>query len=130
MISSVLSRLFTMVTVIGGRGGEKKTQPFGPYRASCWREAMVVTAWAAWHRRGLLCAALPHDEQAAMTMGNGFFCPPFLWKTILSTSKRRDALLEKDLQADTPVSNSVFKNRGVDFLCFSGRSHMKYNCLI
>lgn len=73
---------------------------------------------------------------AALTMGNvwGFF-PPFLlqgtgWKTILSTSKPRDALLEKDLQADTLVSNSIFKNHGVDFLCFSGRISMKDNCLI
>lgn len=87
---------------------------------------MVETAWAAWHRRGKRCVA-------ALTMGN--IISPFLlqgtgWKTVLRTHKPGDALLEKYLQADTLVSNSIFKNRGVDFPCFSGCISTKDNCIV
>lgn len=60
MISSALSRLFTMVTVIGGRGGKKeiKTNPFGITDAAAggkgwWRrlgQPGIGEGGAAWQR--------------------------------------------------------------------------------
>jgi len=124
MISSVLSRLFTMVTVIGGRGGKQTLSAL---------QSQLLGRSDGGNGSGSLASARAALRGSADS-GKCLF-PPFLlqrigWKTILGASKRRDILLEKDLQADTLVSNSIFKNRGVGFLCFSNRISMKDNCLI
>lgn len=109
MISSVLSRLLTIVIVIGGR--KQKQQHFSQhYKASCLRRVTVVNTVIAWLQFGLYSSALQLENQTVLTMESIPPSPPKReqdGKIVLNTSKHKRYRIRKGLTA-TQFSNSNF----------------------